>query len=203
MDLRQKFSFIHVLSLGVHIGLNGKIIILSLVNECYIISFDHSSYNILFSGILINHLKSYDIDFPTVTDSAKYHLGFLTDSSSKRRRKRDINLVDDREYFHYNFNANGEEFHMKLRVNKHLFGPNFKVEHYYGNGSTDSVKMTEHCYLIGETVPTKYQVAISDCDGLVSTKYQITYIVQFNKQLLNSVLVGNANYYNMVCATFI
>ena len=60
---------------------------------------------------------------------------------------------------------------MKLRINKHLFGPNFNVEHYYGNGSTESVKMMEHCYLIGETVPHKYQVAVSDCDGLVSTHY--------------------------------
>ncbi|CAB3983523.1 A disintegrin and metallo ase with thrombospondin motifs 14 [Paramuricea clavata] len=68
---------------------------------------------------------------------------------------------------------------MKLRINKHLFGPHFKVEHYYGNGSVESVKMTEHCYLIGETVPHKFKVAVSDCDGLygvVNTDEDMLYI---------------------------
>jgi hypothetical protein len=126
------------------------------------------NFPIPISGFLIRNLRSYEIDFPTITDSEKSHLGYLTDTSSRRRRKRAINLVDDKDYFHYKFKANGEEFHMKLRINKHLFGPHFKVEHYYGNDSVESVKMTEHCYLIGETVPHKFKVAVSDCDGLVS-----------------------------------
>ena len=127
---------------------------------------------ILTLGILIRNLRSYEIDFPTITNDEESHLGYLTDSSSRRRRKRAINLADDNDFFHYKFKADGKDIQMKLRINKHLFGPDFKVEHYYGDDRIDSVKMTEHCYLIGETVPHKYKVAISDCDGLVSTLHK-------------------------------
>ena len=118
---------------------------------------------------MIRNLRSYEIDFPTITNGERSHLGYLTDSLSRRRRKRAINLADDEEHFHYKIKASGEEIHMKLRINKDLFGPDFKVEHFYGNDNVESVKMTEHCYLIGETLPHKYKVAVSDCDGLVSS----------------------------------
>ena len=119
---------------------------------------------------MIRSLRSYEIDFPTITDGEKAHLGYLTDGSSRRRRKRAINIADDRDHFHYKFKANGQDYLMKLRINTHLVGPDFKVEHYYGNGTLESSQMEEHCYLIGKTIPHKFEAAVSDCDGLVSAR---------------------------------
>lgn len=119
-------------------------------------------------GLLIRSLRSYEIDFPTITDSRKSHLGYLTDASSRRRRKRAINLVEANDTFHYQFRTDGEDYNMRLRINEDLFGPDFKVEHFYENDRVESEKLEEHCYLVGETIPHNYSVAISDCDGLVS-----------------------------------
>ena len=101
-------------------------------------------------------------------------MGFLSDGESRPRRRRAINVAYEKEFFHYNFKANGETYNMKLRINEDLFGPNFEVEHYYGDKKGQSVKMNEHCYLIGETIPQKHQVAVSDCDGLVSILARLT-----------------------------
>lgn len=130
-------------------------------------------------GILIRNLRSYEIDYPTITDHQKSHLGYLTDGSSRRRRKRAINLVGEHDPFHYKFRANGEDLHMKLRINTELFGPDFKVENFYENDEVKTEKLEEHCYLVGETLPQKYGVAISDCDGLygvVTTNEDMLYI---------------------------
>ncbi|XP_028397063.1 A disintegrin and metalloproteinase with thrombospondin motifs 3-like isoform X2 [Dendronephthya gigantea] len=142
-------------------------------------------------GVLIRSLRSYEIDFPTITDGEKAHLGYLTDGSSRRRRRRAINVADDNDRFHYKFRANGQDYHLKLRINKHLVGPDFKVEHYYGNGTLESSEMEEHCYLIGKTIPHKFEAAVSDCDGLsgvVNTEEDMLYI----EPLLNISYVDEA-----------
>lgn len=78
-------------------------------------------------------------------------------------------MVGEHEPFHYKFSSAGEDYYMKLRMNTDLFGPDFKVENFYDGDKIETEKMSEHCYLIGKTVPHGHSVAISDCDGLVSS----------------------------------
>ena len=127
-----------------------------------------TQYAYEFLGLLVQNLQSYEIDHPIITDGARSHLGYLTDPVSRRRRKRAINVVGEHKPFHYKFHANGEDYHMELKMNTELFGPNFKVEHFYEDDKVETNKMQEHCYLVGRTLPQNYSVAISDCDGLVS-----------------------------------
>lgn len=58
---------------------------------------------------------------------------------------------------------------MVLRVNTKLFGSDFIVERHKEDGSIETRTGTEQCYLVGETESLHTSVAISDCDGLVSS----------------------------------
>lgn len=63
---------------------------------------------------------------------------------------------------------------MILRVNTKLFGSDFTIERYKEDGTIERKVSTDiHCYLVGETESVHTSVAISDCDGLVSTVHSI------------------------------
>ena len=66
---------------------------------------------------------------------------------------------------------------MELKMNTKLFGPNFKVEHFYEDDKVETNKMEEHCYHVGRTLHQNYSVAISDCDGLVSSVAFILFLI--------------------------
>lgn len=60
---------------------------------------------------------------------------------------------------------------MILRVNTKLFGSDFIIERYKEDGTIERKTATDvHCYLVGEAESFHTSVAISDCDGLVSTE---------------------------------
>ena len=63
----------------------------------------------------------------------------------------------------------GQTIKMVLRVNTKLFGSDFIIERYKEDGSIETKTATEQCYLVGETDSLHTSVAISDCDGLVSS----------------------------------
>lgn len=58
---------------------------------------------------------------------------------------------------------------MVLKANTKLFGSNFTIERHREDGSIETKAVTEQCYLVGETESLHTNVAISDCDGLVTS----------------------------------
>ena len=67
---------------------------------------------------------------------------------------------------------------MVLRANTKLFGSNFTIERHREDGSIETKTVTEQCYLVGETESLHTSVAISDCDGLV-TSFRWTHIQKY------------------------
>ena len=61
---------------------------------------------------------------------------------------------------------------MNLHLNENLFGSEFSVTTYKEDGAIETSKFVDNCYLIGQSDPANYSIAVSDCDGLVSALFR-------------------------------
>lgn len=79
------------------------------------------------------------------------------------------------ERLYYNVTIFGREFHLRLRHNARLVAPGAKVEWRDDSDSTRrSEPLHDHCLYVGDVAGAPgATVAISNCDGLVSTTPQL------------------------------
>ena len=74
-----------------------------------------------------------------------------------------------KEPVYFKLSAFGQDFHLNVTLNHHLFSSNFEIE-VRGNASSEFLYEIDHCHYIGQLLPTKEKgnkVALSNCDGLV------------------------------------
>ena len=102
------------------------------------------------------------------------HAGnFLTHELSfarirSRRDATDKSYVDTHNV-HYKVKAFGKHLHLKLKENKKLLSPNFKVEVIGHKGKVLKTHKMRNCHYTGTVKSHKRsRVAISNCKGLVS-----------------------------------
>lgn len=89
------------------------------------------------------------------------------------RMRRSSDEVDHHEEVHYKVSAFGNDLHLHLQRNKRLLAPNFKVEVIGKNGRVMKRHTMENCHYVGRLKDrSRSTVAISNCNGLVSTAYQ-------------------------------
>ncbi|TKS72425.1 disintegrin and metalloproteinase with thrombospondin motifs 3 [Collichthys lucidus] len=90
--------------------------------------------------------------------------GRMAGGQPRRRRRRE-------ERLYYNVTIFGREFHLRLHHNARLVAPGAKVEWRDDSDSTrHSEPLHDECLYVGDVTDTPgATVAISNCDGLVST----------------------------------
>ncbi|KAE8286013.1 A disintegrin and metalloproteinase with thrombospondin motifs 3 [Larimichthys crocea] len=109
--------------------------------------------------------------------------GRMAGGQPRRRRRREVGEGNDeweepkvepvanQERLYYNVTIFGREFHLRLHHNARLVAPGAKVEWRDDSDSTrHSEPLHDECLYVGDVTDTPgATVAISNCDGLVST----------------------------------
>ena len=93
-----------------------------------------------------------------------FHLDYNLDSKNFRKKRELL----DQEPIHFTFgiSAFDIDFKFNLSLNKHLLGPNFKIEIKGKNGTVE--KNAKNCYYSGKVNGHEESVVgLSTCKGLV------------------------------------
>lgn len=114
----------------------------------------------------------------------------LSGQGSHRRRRRQANQHGEtdeeqdhlrhKETLFYNVTVFGQEFHLRLRLNSRLVAPGAKVEWLEDDNQTHSEPLLpSDCLYVGYVTNVQdTSVAISNCDGLVSSLlYRIKHLL--------------------------
>lgn len=97
---------------------------------------------------------------------------FLTHELSFARIRTRRDTVKDSHDVHYKVKAFGKHLHLKLKENKKLLSPNFKVEVIGNKGKLLKTHKMKNCHYTGTVKSHKRsRVAISNCRGLVSNSF--------------------------------
>lgn len=106
--------------------------------------------------------------------------GRMAGGQPRRRQKREVGEGNDEwegprgaeERLYYNVTVFGREFHLRLHLNTRLVAPGAKIEWRDDNDSTRHFEpLYDECLYVGDITDTPgATVAISNCDGLVSTQ---------------------------------
>lgn len=114
-------------------------------------------------------VPEYHVVHPTQVDEEGAFVSHeLTFPRIRRRRTADEN---DNEQVHYKVSAFGSDLHLHLKRNKRLLAPNFKVEVIGRQGRVLKRHSLENCHYVGRLKDrSSTAVAISNCEGLVSTQ---------------------------------
>ena len=106
---------------------------------------------------------------------------YLSHSIHPVRTKRSLNSNSNQDgrpsnkaaILNYKFAAHGQDFHLEISQNEELLAPNFAIQRRK-NGRTEHVEYIpelENCHYVGKSLShPESTVAVSICDGLVSSK---------------------------------
>ena len=94
-------------------------------------------------------------------------------ANGNHRRRRDLgSVIKEPAFFH--ISAFGQNYHLNVTLNDELLSPNFVVE-IRGSNTSQFQFEVEHCHYTGHVLSPKglgSSVAVSNCDGLVSSMQQ-------------------------------
>lgn len=119
---------------------------------------------------LISNFLAAVPDYAVVHPYQVDHDGnFLTHELSFARIRSRRDTTKDSHDVHYKVKAFDKHLHLKLKENKKLLSPNFKVEVIGHNGKVLKTHKIKNCHYTGTVKSHKRsKVAISNCRGLVS-----------------------------------
>ena len=127
----------------------------------------------VFSIVFSSLVPEYNVVHPIQVDEEG---GFVSHELSypRIRIRRSSDKVDHREEVHYKVSAFGNDFHLHLQRNRRLLAPDFKVEVIGKNGRVMKRHTLENCHYVGKLkARSTSTVAISNCQGLVRTAYEL------------------------------
>ncbi|KAJ8348260.1 hypothetical protein SKAU_G00268490 [Synaphobranchus kaupii] len=165
MDIASVFSFIIIFPFCLR------------TNSLYIASSIESLQHVL---------REYGVVKPVSTDAEGRFLSHAVSAERlsgqlHKRWRREAEVADEKDGEHrtrpseelfYNVTVFGREFHLRLQPNSRLVAPGAKVEWQEDDDVTRTEPIAGNCLYIGEVVDVKgTSVAISNCDGLVSSVF--------------------------------
>lgn len=129
----------------------------------------HYYHSYLFVCDTLNLVPEYNVVHPIQVDEEGSFVSHeLTFPRIRMRRSHD---EDDNEEVHYRVPAFGNDFHLHLIRNRRLLAPHFKVEVIGRHGQVMKRHTMENCHYVGRLKDrSKTTVALSNCQGLVSTQ---------------------------------
>lgn len=124
-----------------------------------------STISIVSSDIFVS-VPEYNIVHPIQVDDegtfVSHELSF-----PRIRMRRAVGGAHEDEV-HYKVSAFGNDFHLRLKRNKRLLAPNFKVEVIGKDGRILKRHAMENCHFVGRLKDkSRTKVAMSNCEGLV------------------------------------
>lgn len=153
---------------------------------CHVLFFPSTPVSCIFPSCdfkeeFLSYLEHYQLTVPVRVD----HNGdFLNDSSgnnykhSRRRRSSDVPPRDptDTKLF-YRLSAYGKHFHLNLSLNTKLISRHFIVEYWGIDGPQWKHDFIDNCYYVGyvKHEHSTTQVALSNCNGLVSRTFSLIF----------------------------
>lgn len=126
-------------------------------------------FSIVFSSLV----PEYNVVHPVQVDEEGAFVSHEL-SYPRIRIRRSSDEVDHREEVHYKVSAFGNDFHLHLQRNRRLLAPDFKVEVIGKNARVMKRHTLENCHYVGKLkARSTSTVAISNCQGLVRTAYEL------------------------------
>lgn len=118
-------------------------------------------------------VPEYNVVHPVQVDEVGAFVSHeLSHPRIRLRRSSDKEDEVDSEEVHYKLSAFGNNLHLHLKRNRRLLTPSFKVEVIGKNGRVMKRHAMENCHYVGRLkAKSRSTVAISNCNGLVSTSY--------------------------------
>lgn len=127
------------------------------------------------TDFLVKYLSvpEYNVVHPVQVDEVGAFVSHeLSHPRIRLRRSSDKEDEVDSEEVHYKLSAFGNNLHLHLKRNRRLLTPSFKVEVIGKNGKIMKRHAMENCHYVGRLkAKSRSTVAISNCNGLVSTSY--------------------------------
>lgn len=120
----------------------------------------------MFSEHLIRNSRDYEVVYPVEVDEHGAFANHVSSLTPSRRKRRSVD--HEKGPFRYQLELAGDMFNMNLHLNEKLLGSDFAISTYKDDGTVETTRSYDNCFLIGESDVSDYSVAINDCDGLVS-----------------------------------
>lgn len=124
----------------------------------------------------LSTLEHYQLTVPVRVNERGQFMSYTVKHYRPGRRRRGLNQTEldhTETRLFYKLSAYGKHFHLNLTLNSNLVSKHFTVEYWGKDGLDWQHSVVDNCHYVGYLLDqySTTKVALSNCNGLVSTTY--------------------------------